>query len=65
MEKSELKKSVETIVGAVDGMTSCQWSRVKQHIDMAYSSKAANVVIDDSELLKKNLEREFNYSQSE
>ena len=43
-------------------MTQSEWNRVKQHVDMLYSSKAAKVELDDSELLEINLKREFRIS---
>jgi hypothetical protein len=54
---------ISEIVTALAGLKCSEWSRVKQKVDMLYSSKAAKVTLDDSELLKTNLEVEFNLRQ--
>lgn len=53
------QKKLDQLTDSLNGMTQSEWSRIKQHVDMLYSSKAAKVQFDDSELLEKNLKREF------
>lgn len=58
-------KKIDEVVNFVNGMSAAEWSRIKQVVDMQFSSKAAKVKIDDLELLKVNLEREFSLRRSE
>ncbi|WP_226000942.1 hypothetical protein [Paenibacillus sp. BJ-4] len=62
-EREELtsEQRIETIVEALRGLKSYEWSRIQQHIDMMYSSQAAKVEIDDLKLLKENIIRGFNF----
>ncbi|GIO42529.1 hypothetical protein [Paenibacillus apis] len=61
-----MEQRIKAIVEALKGLKHSDWLRVKQHIDMAYTSQAAKVKIDDLENVEKNLNREFKgYSQSE
>ncbi|MGM5473825.1 hypothetical protein [Bacillus pumilus] len=50
---------IEQLTNFLDGITQSEWNRVKQNVDILFSSKAAKVEFDDSELLNKNLKREF------
>lgn len=59
MGVDEMNEKIDKIVDALKGLKRCEWLRVKQHVDMVYNSKAAKVELDDLELLKKNLKREF------
>ena len=54
------EKDIYLLLQAIDGINSSQWSRIKQNVDLYFSSKAAKVVLDDSTKLKRNLEVEFN-----
>ncbi|MBM6846034.1 hypothetical protein PVN37_15025 [Bacillus licheniformis] len=56
------QKKLDQLTDLLNGMTRSEWNRVKQHVDMLYSSKAAKVEFDDSELLEINLKREFRIS---
>lgn len=54
-----VENKIAQITEALKGMKRSEWDRVKQQIDMQYNSKAAKVELDDLELLKENLHREF------
>ncbi|WP_172963890.1 hypothetical protein [Paenibacillus sp. Cedars] len=54
-----MENKIAQITEALKGMKRSEWDRVKQQIDMQYNSKAAKVELDDLELLKENLHREF------
>ncbi|VEH77647.1 PbsX family transcriptional regulator [Bacillus licheniformis] len=56
------QKKLDQLTDLLNGMTQSEWNRVKQHVDMLYSSKAAKVEFDESELLEINLKREFRIS---
>ncbi|WP_186440540.1 hypothetical protein [Bacillus licheniformis] len=56
------QKKLDQLTDLLNGMTQSEWNRVKQHVDMLYSSKAAKVEFDNSELLEINLKREFRIS---
>ncbi|WP_402877454.1 hypothetical protein [Paenibacillus illinoisensis] len=58
-EEVTMEERFELVAAAIKGLKRHQWSRITQHIDMTYNSKAADVRIDDSELLKINLQKEF------
>lgn len=53
------KKKIEQLTNFLDGITLSEWNRVKQNVDILFSSKAAKVEFDDSELLQANLKQEF------
>ncbi|AHL70841.1 hypothetical protein BW16_05325 [Bacillus pumilus] len=50
---------IEQLTNFLNGITLSEWNRVKQNVDILFSSKAAKVEFDDSELLKTNLKQEF------
>lgn len=53
------ENKIEQLTNFLDGITLSEWNRVKQNVDILFSSKAAKVEFDDSELLKTNLKQEF------
>ncbi|MDX5485449.1 hypothetical protein NJE56_10815 [Bacillus pumilus] len=53
------KNKIEQLTNFLDGITLSEWNRVKQNVDILFSSKAAKVDFDDSELLQANLKQEF------
>lgn len=53
------KNKIEQLTNFLDGITQSEWNRVKQNVDILFSSKAAKVEFDDSELLQVNLKQEF------
>ncbi|WP_186365159.1 hypothetical protein [Bacillus pumilus] len=50
---------IEQLTNFLYGITLSEWNRVKQNVDILFSSKAAKVEFDDSELLQANLMQEF------
>lgn len=54
------KQKIESLVNLLDGMTSSQWSRIKQGVDMMFSYEAAKVKLGNTTQLQQNLEIEFN-----
>ncbi|MCY7585479.1 hypothetical protein MH138_05080 [Bacillus safensis] len=50
---------IEQLTNFLNGITLSEWNRVKQKVDILFSSKAAKVEFDDSELLQANLKQEF------
>lgn len=54
------KNKIAIIVEQLDGLTSMQWSRIKQVVDSEFSYRAAKVTLDDPKVLKQRLEVEFN-----
>ncbi|MBU8576962.1 MULTISPECIES: hypothetical protein [Bacillus] len=50
---------IEQLSNFLNGITLSEWNRVKQNVDILFSSKAAKVDFDDSELLQANLKQEF------
>lgn len=50
---------IEQLTNFLDGITQSEWNRVKQNVDILFSSKVAKVEFDDSELLQTNLKQEF------
>ncbi|WP_337033250.1 hypothetical protein [Paenibacillus illinoisensis] len=57
-EELTMEERFEMVAKAVKGLKRYQWSRIQQQIDIMYSSKAADVIIDDSEHLVYSLLRE-------
>lgn len=55
------KEQIAILVEQFKGLKQYEWVRIKQQIDMIFSSKAAKVELDDLEELKRNLELEFNF----
>lgn len=55
------QEKLEMLLQVVSGLKSYEWHRIKQHVDAMYSSKAAKVVFDDSELelIRKNIQLDF------
>ncbi|MFJ5794430.1 hypothetical protein ACILR7_08325 [Bacillus atrophaeus] len=53
------QNKIDQLNNLLNGMSQSEWNRVKQHVDMLFSSKVAKVRFDDSELLEINLKREF------
>lgn len=53
------KNKIEQLTNFLDGITLSEWNRVKQNVDILFSSKAVKVEFDDSELLQANLKQEF------
>ena len=51
---------IEKLLEVLEGINSSEWSRIKQHIDLQFSSRAAKVELDDSTELKRNLQIAFN-----
>ncbi|MBP1905301.1 hypothetical protein J2Z32_001929 [Paenibacillus turicensis] len=58
--KKLTEQKINEFKNAVNGLSLGQWGRVKQQIDMLYSSQADKVELDDLDLLEKNMKREFN-----
>lgn len=57
------KEKISTIAEQLVGLTSSEWARVKQIVDMEFHHRAAKVTLDDSKELKRRLEVEFNLRQ--
>lgn len=51
---------ISEIMTALYGLKQYEWSKVKQQVDMVFSSKAAKVELDDLSELKRNIEVSFN-----
>lgn len=58
-EELSMEERFELVARALEGLKHYQWSRIVQKIDMMFSHQAARVEIDDLELLKENLQKEF------
>ncbi|MCQ6275788.1 hypothetical protein JMM81_12565 [Bacillus sp. V3B] len=54
------EEQIAILVEQLMGLKQYEWSRIKQQVDMIFSSKAAKVELDDLSELKRNLEVEFN-----
>lgn len=54
------EERISILVEQLAGLKQYEWSRIKQQVDMMFSSKAAKVELDDLSELKRNLEIEFN-----
>lgn len=54
------EEKIQQFLQAIEGIKMHEWSRIKQKVDMHFSSEAAKVQLDDSPELKRNLEVEFN-----
>mgnify|MGYP003394931013 CR=1 FL=1 len=53
------KEKISKITESLDGLTKCEWEKIKICVDMQYSRKASRIKLDDLEELNKMLEREF------
>ncbi|MDL2029042.1 hypothetical protein OOZ25_06950 [Bacillus subtilis] len=53
------QKKLNQLTELLNGMSQSEWNRIKQHVDLLFSSKAAKVQFDDLELLEINMKREF------
>ncbi|MFP5203209.1 MULTISPECIES: hypothetical protein [Bacillus] len=49
---------IEQLTNFLDGITLSEWNRVKQNVDILFSSKAAKLHFDDLEQLQANLKQE-------
>lgn len=56
MDKGKIAVIAEQLVG----LTSSEWSRIKQVVDSEFSYRAAKVTLDDPKELNRRLEVEFN-----
>lgn len=54
------KNKVSIIAEQLTGLTASQWSKIKQIVDLEFSSRAANVTLDDPKELTRRFEVEFN-----
>ncbi|WP_339063615.1 hypothetical protein [Tepidibacillus marianensis] len=54
------EEKIAIIAEQLIGLKSYEWSRIKQKVDMMFSSKAAKVELDDLEQLTELLKVEFN-----
>jgi hypothetical protein len=54
------KEQIANFTEQLSGLKASEWARIKQHVDMSFSSKAAKVELDDLSELKRALEIEFN-----
>lgn len=54
------KQTIHEITTNLIGLKQYEWAKIKQVVDMTFSSKAAKVELDDSSELNRNLEVEFN-----
>ncbi|MEC1714706.1 hypothetical protein [Schinkia azotoformans] len=54
------KEQIEILAERLIGLKQSEWTRIKQQVDMIFSSKAAKVELDDLSELKKTLEVGFN-----
>lgn len=54
------EEKINEFKNAVNGLSLGQWNRIKQQIDMLYSSQAAKVELNDLDLLEKVIKQEFN-----
>ncbi|MGG2943019.1 hypothetical protein ABEO51_07840 [Bacillus safensis] len=53
------KNKIEQLTNFLDGITLSEWNRVKQNVDILFSSKAVKLHFDDLEQLQANLKQEF------
>ncbi|MDI6562386.1 hypothetical protein M5E03_03065 [Bacillus safensis] len=49
---------IEQLTNFLDGITLSEWNRVKQNVDILFSSKAVKLHFDDLEQLQANLKQE-------
>ncbi|PID03643.1 hypothetical protein CSV67_03090 [Sporosarcina sp. P2] len=54
------KQTIEELVNLLNGISSSEWGRIKQQVDMVFSSQAAKVRLGNTTQLKRSLEVEFN-----
>lgn len=52
------KNKIEQLTNFLDGITLSEWNRVKQNVDILFSSKAVKLYFDDLEQLQANLKQE-------
>lgn len=57
------EQTITKITSALQGLKQHEWIRVKQQVDMIFSSKAAKVELDDLSELKRNLKVAFNFQR--
>ncbi|WP_127580953.1 hypothetical protein [Paenibacillus koleovorans] len=53
------KDQIQILVAQLAGLNQHEWLRIKQQVDMIYSSKVAKIELDDLVVLQRNLEVEF------
>lgn len=58
-------EKITILANQLTDLKQSDWSRIKQVVDMSFSSKAAKVELDDSEELKRLLKVAFNLQRSE
>ncbi|WP_280149743.1 hypothetical protein [Bacillus safensis] len=49
---------IEQLTNFLNGITLSEWNRVKQNVDILFSSKAVKLHFDDLEQLQANLKQE-------
>ncbi|MGN7479006.1 hypothetical protein ACTHOQ_14245 [Solibacillus silvestris] len=54
------KEKVAVIAEQLTGLTSSEWTRIKQVVDTEFNYRAAKVTLDDPKELKRRLGVEFN-----
>lgn len=52
------KNKIEQLTNFLNGITQSEWNRVKQNVDILFSSKAVKLHFDDLEQLQANLKQE-------
>lgn len=57
------EEKISLLAEQLIGLKQFEWVRVKQVVDMYFSSKAAKVELDDFVELKRRIEIEFNLRQ--
>ena len=57
-------EKITILANQLTGLKQSDWNRIKQAVDMSFSSKAAKVELDDSKELKRRLRVAFNLQQS-
>ncbi|MBP9476994.1 MAG: hypothetical protein KBF12_00070 [Sebaldella sp.] len=53
------KEKISKITESLDGLTKCEWEKIKAFVDMEYNRKFSKIKLADLEELNKVLEREF------
>lgn len=54
------KGKIQELLRVIEGISYSDWTKIRQQVDMHFSSKAAKIELDDSPELKRNLEVAFN-----
>ncbi|MDU2492080.1 MAG: hypothetical protein E7D27_16165 [Clostridium celatum] len=57
--KNITESKIESIKKELEGLDRCEWSYIKDAIDMYFSNKAANIKIDDLTCLDNYLKRRY------